>query len=55
MKYFLARFKEPSTWAGFAALIPMIIAASSGPVTPQVIGGITAGLAAVLMNENGAE
>lgn len=53
MKYFLARFREPSTWAGLAGLIPMVMAAASGPITPQVIGGITAGVAAVLMKEKG--
>lgn len=51
MKWFVARLKEPSTWAGFAGLIPVFIAMASGPVTPAAIGGAVAGVAAVLMKE----
>lgn len=54
MKWFLSRMKEPSTWAGLAGLFPMIFAAAAGPLTPQVIGGLVAGTAAVLMKEKGA-
>jgi hypothetical protein len=53
MKYFLSRLREPSTWAGLSSLIPMAIAASAGPITPQIIGGFVAGLAAVFMKEQG--
>lgn len=54
MNWFVSRLKEPSTWAGFAGLIPMVMAAASGPVSPQVIGGLVAGVAAVFMPENKA-
>lgn len=51
MKWFINRLREPSTWAGFAGMLPAVIAASQGPITPQVVGGIVAGAAAVLMKE----
>lgn len=53
MKWFISRLSEPSTWAGFAGLIPSLFAVASGPMTPQVIGGVVAGVAAVLMKEKG--
>lgn len=55
MKWFFSRMKEPSTWAGLAGLFPMLMAAAAGPITPQVIGGIVAGTAAVLMKEQGSD
>lgn len=51
MQWFLSRLKEPSTWAGFAGLIPAIITVAAGPVSPAAIGGLVAGVAAVLMPE----
>lgn len=54
MKWLLERLREPSTWAGLAGLLPAVISVSSGPVSSQAIGGIVAGVAAVLMREKGA-
>lgn len=53
MKWFIARMTEPSTWAGFAGLIPSLFSLFAGGVTPQAIGGTVAGVAAVLMKEKG--
>lgn len=53
MKWFIARLVEPSTWAGFAGLIPSIFSLFAGGVTPAAIGGTVAGVAAVLMKEQG--
>jgi len=54
MSWFKKRLQEPSTWAGLASLIPMIMGAAAGPMSPQVIGGLVAGVAAVLMPEQKA-
>jgi len=51
MNYLSARLREPSTWAGIAALLPIAVQASSGHVDPQMVGAIAAGLAAVFMRE----
>ncbi len=53
MNWFISRLREPSTWAGLAGLIPAVVQVSSGPVSSQAIGGLVAGLAAVLMREKG--
>lgn len=53
MKWFIARMVEPSTWAGFAGLIPSLFSLFATGVTPQAIGGAVAGVAAVLMAEKG--
>lgn len=55
MRWFKSRLSEPSTWAGLAGLLPMLFAAAAGPLTPQVIGGLVAGTAAVLMKEKGSD
>lgn len=55
MKWLINRLREPSTWAGLAALIPTAISLASAPLTPQLIGGAVAGLAAVLMKEKAAD
>lgn len=54
MKWLLNRLREPSTWAGFAGLIPSLVMMVGGGVTPEAIGGAVAGIAAVLMKEKGA-
>jgi len=54
MKWFLSRLKEPSTWAGFAAFLPAALAATAGPLTPQLIGGLVGGFAAAVMPEQKA-
>lgn len=51
MKWLKNRLSEPSTWAGFAGLIPTIFTLAAGPLTPQVIGATVASVAAVLMKE----
>lgn len=53
MKWFVNRLSEPSTWAGFAGLIPSLFSLFAGGVTPAGIGGAVAGVAAVLMKEKG--
>lgn len=55
MKWLLARLSEPSTWAGFAALIPTAFTLISSPLTPQALGAAVAGLAAVMMKEKQGE
>jgi hypothetical protein len=50
MKWLANRLREPSTWAGFAALIPSVLTLMANP-TPAAIGGVVAGTAAVLMKE----
>lgn len=54
MNWFFSRLREPSTWAGFAGLIPAVLSMAAGPVSAQAIGGLVAGVAAVLMKEKGA-
>lgn len=51
MNWLFNRLREPSTWAGFAGLIPAFFALTSQPLTPQIIGATVAGVAAVLMKE----
>ena len=53
MKYLAARFKEPATWAGLAAMIPVVAQVATGTVSPDMVGAIAAGLAAVFMKEKG--
>jgi hypothetical protein len=53
MKWFLERLREPSTWAGFAALIPAVLSMVATGVTPAALGGLVAGAAAVLIKEPG--
>ena len=53
MKWFLKRLSEPSTWAGFAGLIPAVVALVTTGLSPEGIGGVVAGVAAVLMREQG--
>lgn len=53
MSWLKSRFTEPSTWAGLAGLIPMVATAAAGGLTPDTIGGIVAGVAAVFMKEQG--
>lgn len=53
MKWLISRLREPSTWAGFAGLIPAFVAMLGGGVSPEAIGGAVAGVAAVLMKEKG--
>lgn len=53
MKYLLSRLAETSTWLGLFGLIPTIMVATQGPITPQIIGGIVSAGAAVLMKEQG--
>ena len=52
MKWFIARLREPSTWAGLCGLIPAVVTVAAHP-SPEAIGGAVAGLAAVLMKEKG--
>lgn len=49
------RLREPSTWAGIAALVPLVVQAAIGPSgpTPEQYGAMAAGIAAVLMREGG--
>lgn len=54
MKWLISRLSEPSTWAGFAGLIPSAAALFVSGVTPAAIGGLVSGIAAVLMKEKGA-
>ena len=51
MKNIVSRLKEPSTWAGFAALSSLFGAAVAPEHVAQVGGGIMA-LLAVFMPEN---
>lgn len=53
MNWLLSRLKEPSTWAGLAGLIPTAAAVMTEPLTSQAIGAMVAGVAAVLMKEQG--
>lgn len=53
MKWLINRLREPSTWAGFAGLLPSLLMMIGGNVTPEAIGGLVAGTAAVLMKEKG--
>ena len=56
MNWFKSRFKEPSTWAGMAGLLPGIIAAAAaGPVGPLVYAQIAGGVLAVLLPEQKAK
>lgn len=50
MKWLANRLREPSTWAGFASLIPSVLTLMANP-TQAAIGGVVAGTAAVLMKE----
>lgn len=53
LKNILSRFREPSTWAGIAAL-GVVFGLPPGTVElfGQIIGGV-AGLAAILLPEHG--
>lgn len=51
MKWFMKRLSEPSTWAGLAGIIPSVFGMLATGVTPAAIGGVVAGVAAVLMQE----
>lgn len=53
MAWILKRLSEPSTYAGLASLIPSVFALVTAGVTPAGIGGVVAGVAAVLMQEKG--
>lgn len=49
MKYFLARFKEPSTWAGLAAIAAAVMPVFGVPlVTIAAVTGALGGVAAVV-------
>lgn len=54
MKYLISRLGETSTWLGLFGMLPTVLAATQGPITPQVIGGIVTAGAAILMKEQGA-
>lgn len=51
MQWFKNRLVEPSTWAGFAALIPAVISLASHPLTPDAVGAFAAGVAAIFLRE----
>lgn len=53
MKWLLNRLTEPSTWAGLAGLLPAALSLGAGAPSPEMIGAFVAGLAAVLMKEQG--
>lgn len=53
MNYLSARLREPSTWAAVAALIPAVAQVATGTASPEMVGGIAAAVAAVLMREKG--
>jgi len=54
MSFFKNRFREPSTWAGLAAIIGTA-AQAWATKDPAAIGTVFAGLAAVLTPEKGAQ
>jgi Ni,Fe-hydrogenase III small subunit len=54
MRYLSARFKEPATWAGIAAIIPVAMQMAGGVASPDMIGAVAAGLAAIFMKEKGS-
>lgn len=53
MKWIAERAGEPSSWAGFAAIMPMIVTVMSGGASPELIGAIAAGIASIFMRERG--
>ena len=53
MTYLKNRFREPSTWAGLAALLASA-AQAWATKDPQAIGAVAAGLAAIFAPERGA-
>jgi hypothetical protein len=50
MRFFLARLQEPSTWAGFAAILASATQAAATK-DPAAIGATVAGIAAMLTPE----
>lgn len=52
MQHVTARLREPSTWAGFAALLATAAQAWTTK-DPAAIGAVAAGLAAILTPERG--
>lgn len=46
MRYFLNRFKEPSSWAGFAMLATMFgVPATTAQAVTQAVGAVAAAVA----------
>lgn len=54
MKWLLARFAEPSTWAGLAAMVPSLAQVAADRTNPAAWSAIVGGLVAVLAPEKGA-
>ena len=54
MKWLLNRLKEPTTWLGFAMLIPQVGAViAAGQITAAGVATIAGGIAGVLIKEKG--
>jgi hypothetical protein len=51
MSWLKARFTEPSTWAGLAALIPTVYTVACTGLNSAAVGTLAAGVAAVLLKE----
>lgn len=51
MNWIKRRLREPSTWAGLAALVPLVVQVVGEGGSPEQIGAIAAAAAAVLMKE----
>lgn len=54
MGFLRKRFSEPSSWAGFAALLASA-AQAVATKDPQAIAAVVAGVAAIVMPERGAD
>lgn len=55
MNYLVQRLKEPATWAGLAAILPICAQMAAGNASPELIGALAAGIAAVFMRETGGK
>lgn len=52
MPWIFKRFKEPSTWAGLAGIIPSIAMVAADKNNPNAWGALVAGIAAVIIPED---
>ena len=56
MVWLLKRLREPSTWLGFAMLIPQVGAViAAGQITAAGVATIAGGIAGVLIKEKGSD
>lgn len=55
MNYLTQRLKEPATWAGLAAILTIGAQVAAGNASPEQIGAVAAGIAAVFMKETGGK